>query len=254
MNKTILSILASLAAAAQGSANPAHVEIARRGEAYQLLVNGSPYFVKGAVGAVHLEELAAAGGNSIRASVDSLDRAHHLALTVLADLPLAKQRMGFDYANAEAVERQREQIRAVVLQYKDHPALLAWAIGNELELVTTPAQRVALWQEVDRVAVMIHQIDPHHPVITPVGDAYRRILGELDRYCPHLDAVGLNSYADMLTMPEDLAREGWTRPYLVTEFGPRGHWQVPKTPCLFFNDTTSTEKASFYRQAYEHAV
>ena len=174
--------------------------------------NGKPYFVKGAVGAVHLEELVAAGGNSIRAEVESLDRAQALGLTVLADLPFGKQRLGFDYSNADAVERQREQIRRIVVQSKDHPALLAWAIGNELELVTTPKQRVALWKEVDHVAAMIHDIDPRHPVITPVGDAYRHILHELNQYCPHLDAVGLNSYVDMLALPEDVAREGWTRP------------------------------------------
>lgn len=202
MHKTFLVFLVLTGFAAAGAAEPLPVKIARHGDAYQFLVNGKPYFVKGAVGAVHLEELVVAGGNSIRAGVDSLDRAQALGLTVLAGLPFGKQRMGFDYANADAVERQREKIRQIVLQHKDHPALLAWAIGNEPELVTTPEQRVALWKEVDHVAAMIHEIDPRHPVITPIGDAYRHILHELDQYCPHLDAVGLNSYADMLTLPE----------------------------------------------------
>jgi hypothetical protein len=255
MQKTLLAFSVLLVSCAPaGFAAPSQVRVAPKDGGYQLLLNGKPYFVKGAVGAVHLEELVAAGGNSIRAGVDSLDRAQALGLTVLAGLPFGKQRKGFNYSDAAAVERQRDQIRRIVLQFKDHPALLAWAIGNELELVTTPDERVALWKEVDHVAAMIHEIDPHHPVITPVGDAYRHILHELNQYCPHLDAVGLNSYADMLTLPEDVAREGWTRPYLVTEFGPRGHWQVPRTPWHLPIEDTSTEKAQFYRQAYEHAV
>ena len=57
-------------------------------------LNGKPYFVKGAVGSVHLDELVAAGGNSIRAGVDSLDRAQASGLTVLAGLPFGKQRNG----------------------------------------------------------------------------------------------------------------------------------------------------------------
>ncbi|MGO9242162.1 MAG: hypothetical protein ACLQBJ_15275 [Bryobacteraceae bacterium] len=255
MHKTFLALsvfLAGLSAAA--FAGPSQVKIVAKGAGYEFLLNGKPYFVKGAVGSAHLDELVAAGGNSIRAGVDFLDRAQASGLTVLAGLPFGKQRKGFDYSDAAAADRQRDQIRRIVLQYRDHPALLAWAIGNELELVTTPEQRVPLWKEVDHVAAMIHEIDPHHPVITPVGDAYRQMLHELNQYCPHLDAVGLNSYADMLSLPEDVAREGWTRPYLVTEFGPRGHWQVPRTPWHLPIEDTSTEKAQLYRQAYEHAV
>jgi hypothetical protein len=254
MHKTFLVLLVLTGFAAAGAAEPLPVKIARHGDGWEFLRNGKPYFVKGAVGAVHLEELVSAGGNSIRAGVESLDRAQALGLTVLAGLPFGKQRLGFDYSNPNAVERQRETIRQIVVQYKDHAALLAWAIGNELELVTTPEQRVALWKEVDHVAAMIHELDPQHPVITRVGDAYRHILHELNQYCPHLDAVGLNSYADMLTLPEDIAREGWTRPYLVTEFGPRGHWQVALTPWHLPIEDTSTVKADLYRKAYEHAV
>jgi hypothetical protein len=221
---------------------------------YELVRNGQPYYVKGAVGSVHLEELAAAGGNSIRAGVQDLDRAQALGLTVLAGLPFGKQRSGFDYSDAARVEAQRRQIRQIVEKYRNHPALLAWAIGNELEIRTTPEQRAVLWKEVNQVAKMIHAIDPNHPVITPVGDAYRRMLSELNQYAPDLDAAGLNSYADMLTLPEDIARQGWRRPYLVTEFGPRGHWQVAKTRWNLPVEDTSTEKAAFYRKSYEHAV
>lgn len=246
--------LAVSGCAAAGPAGASRVSIVKSGGRYVLMRNGESYFTKGADGAVHLEELAAAGGNSIRAGVASLDRAQSLGLTVLAKLPFAKQRMGFDYSDAAAVGRQREQIRGIVLQYKDHPALLAWSVGNELEIRTTPEQRAILWKEIDRVARMIHEADPNHPVITAIGGAYRSMLGELNQYCPDLDAVGLNSYADMLALPEDIAKQGWTRPYWVTEFGPRGHWQVPRTEWKLPIEDNSTGKAEFYRKAYLHAV
>jgi hypothetical protein len=235
-------------------AKPSQVKILRQGNSFSLSRNGQPYFSKGAVGAGHLEELAAAGGNSIRAGVDALDRAQSLGLSVLADLPFGKQRWGFNYGDPAAVNRQRDQLRAIVEQNKNHPALLAWALGNELEIATSVEQRAALWKEIDEVARMIHAIDPAHPVITVVGGQYKEVLHELNEYCPHLDAVGLNSYADMLTLPEDIQREGWTRPYWVTEFGPRGHWQVPRTAWKLPIEDSSTEKAAFYRKAYEHAV
>ncbi len=235
-------------------ANPSQVQIVRQGDGFSLLRNGQPYFAKGAVGAEHLEELVAAGGNSIRAGVDMLDRAQGLGLSVLADLPFGKQRWGFNYSDLSAVNRQRDQLRAIVERNKNHPALLVWALGNELEIATTAEQRAVLWKEIDAVARMIHDIDPNHPVITVVGGQYKDMLHELNEYGPHLDAVGLNSYADMLTLPEDIRREGWTRPYWVTEFGPRGHWQVARTAWKLPIEDSSTAKAEFYRKAYEHAV
>ena len=252
MRRSILfPFLLTAAAAFAGSGQ---VRIVRQGDGFSVLRDGQPYFAKGAVGAVHLEELVAAGGNSIRAGAAELDRAQALGLSVLADLPFGKQRWGFDYDDPAAVQRQREQLRAIVEKHKGHPALLAWALGNELEIDTTTKQRAMLWTEVDEVARMIHGIDPNHPVITVVGGQYKEMLHELNQFCPHLDAVGLNAYADMLTLPEDIRREGWTRPYWVTEFGPRGHWQVPCTAWKLPIEDSSTEKAGFYRQAYEHAV
>jgi hypothetical protein len=245
-----LLVLAGVSALAE----PASVRIVKQGDGYSLFRGGRPYFVKGAVGNVRLEELATAGGNSIRASVNDLDRAQALGLSVLVDLPFGKQRWGFDYGDPSAVNAQRDEIRAVVKEHRSHPALLAWAIGNELEINTTPEQRAILWKEVDYVARMIHGIDPDHPAITVVGSQYKEMLHELNQYCPDLDAVGLNSYADMLTLPEDIRREGWTRAFLVTEFGPRGHWQAPLTPWKLPIEDSSTQKAEFYRRAYEHAV
>ena len=70
--KTALSFLLMFAGVAAVAAEPIPVRIVKQGDGYSLLRGGRPYFVKGAVGSVHLEELVAAGGNSIRASVNDL--------------------------------------------------------------------------------------------------------------------------------------------------------------------------------------
>jgi len=243
-------------ASERGDAQPhaSAVQIAEHGGRYVLLRNGEPFFVKGAVANAYLERLASAGGNAIRAGVAHLDRAHSLGLAVLAGLRAGKPRWGFDYTDPAQVQRQLEEVLTVVSQHKGHPALLMWAIGNELELQTTAQERVPVWRAVNQLAEEIKKVDPAHPVITPIGDAYRFILHELDELCPALDAVGLNSYADMLTLPEDVQKQGWTRPYIITEFGPRGHWQVEKTPWGMPIEDTSSEKADFYMRAYTHAV
>lgn len=221
---------------------------------YTLLRDGIPFFIRGAVGNRFLERLVQAGGNSIRAEVRDLDSAHLLGLTVLANLPFGKPRWGFDYTDRTAVANQLHELRQTVRRFNDHPALLMWAIGNELEIWTTPEQRVPLWQAVNQAAEMIHEVDGKHPVITPVGCDYRHLLWEIDELCPALNAIGINAYQDMLNLPEDLRQLRWTRPYVVTEFGPRGHWQVIKTPWGMPLEDSSTHKAEFYRRAYEHAV
>ncbi len=230
------------------------VRIQARDGGYCLERNGALLFIKGAVGSYRLDLLAAAGANSVRTRPQELDMAHKAGLGCLVALPLGNPRHGFDYRDRDRVDAQFDTVRSIVRRHRDHPALLAWNLGNEPEISTTAEQRVALWEEVNRLAVMVKQEDPNHPVIAVLGDAYRRILNELNAHCPALDAVGLNAYADMLTLPEDIARQGWNRPYLVTEFGPRGHWQVPKTPWRMPIEDTSTAKAEFYLKAYRHAV
>lgn len=234
----------------------AQVRIEQQGGGRRLLVDGKPFYVKGAVAASRFELLKESGANAIRtyAPAGELDRIHSLGLMALTGLPLGIQRRGFDYGDAQAVEAQRARIREIVTRFKDHPAVLMWAIGNEPEIQTTPEQRRPLWREVNRIAAMIRRIDPHHPVITVVGGQYKQMLHELVEQVPEIDAIGLNAYQDMLTMPEDIARQGWKRAYVVTEFGPRGHWQVPKTPWKIPIEDTSTEKAEFYEKAYRHAV
>ena len=233
---------------------PPRVSIEKSAAGFRLLRDGEPYFIKGAVGGVRLDQLAAAGGNSTRTVPDRLDEAHVYGLTALAGLPLGIQRSGFDYSNQGSLQQQRNRIRDIVRKWRDHPALLIWNLGNEPEIHTSKEQRRDLWAEVNRLAELVRENDPNHPVISVIGDAYRRILHEIRDACPALDAIGLNAYKDMLTMPEDVAREGWNKPYLVTEFGPVGHWQVPKTAWGIPIEDTSTQKAVFYEKAYRHAV
>ena len=53
--------------------------------------------------------------------------------TVALNLPVASERFGFDYDDAAAVAAQERRIEALVRRYRDHPALLCWILGNELD-------------------------------------------------------------------------------------------------------------------------
>lgn len=238
-------------------AAPSTVTIAKTERGYELLRNGKPYFIKGAGGSEKLDTLVAFGGNSIRTwSVDPavLDKAEARGLTVLTGLRVGLPRHGFDYSNQALVAEQIEAARLTVLKLRDHPALLMWALGNEVELGVKPEDRPRLWNALEQMAQMVKKTDSRHPVIIVLAGIGGGKLAELKKYCPSIDAVGINAYGSMLHVPEVIAKEGWTKPYVVTEFGPRGHWEVAKTAWELPIEDTSTDKAEFYLKAYQHTV
>lgn len=239
----------------------AEVRIVQQDGKWSLLRNGEPYFIRGAVviggaqSAPLLDELKRLGGNSARASAGMLDDLHRRGLTGFIGLPIGKARLGFDYNDREQVSKLESDIREIVTRYKDHPALLLWTIGNEPNIGSTREQARQSYQAIERIAQMVKSIDSKHPVITVIGDGeMRRYLPDLDELCPSLDALGLNAYHSIFFLKEEVAARGWKRPYLITEFGPRGHWQVAKTPWGMPIEDTSTEKATHYRAVYESVV
>lgn len=246
----LLLFLAALASAAE-------VKIVKQDGRWQLLRDNKPYFIKGAGGSSYLDTLVAAGGNSIRTwgvSAETLDQARERGLTVCMGISIGLPRHGFDYTKQASVERQRQYVRDTVLKLKDHPALLMWALGNELELDIDTPTRLALWQEVERLARIVKEADPAHPVIAVLAGAGKTKLTELKEYVPTIDAVGINTYGSMLELPEAIAAQGWEKAYIATEFGPRGHWEVAKTSWGMPLEDTSTEKSDFYLKAYRHAI
>jgi hypothetical protein len=238
-------------------AEPSVVKIVpRAGGGFELLRNGKPYFIKGAVGSRELDRLVTAGGNSIRiySPGAALDDAESRGLTALVGLNLGRPRQGFDYRDARKVQAQRDRVREAVAKFKDHPGVLMWALGNENELRASDEDRLLVWKETEQLARIVKETDPNHPVITVIAGLGKANLEELAQTAPSLDAVGINTYGGMLTLGAAVRKHGWKKPWLVTEFGPRGHWEVSKTAWGMPIEDSSTEKADFYERAYQASV
>ncbi len=54
--------------------------------------------------------------------------------------------------------------------------------------------------------------------------------------------------------PSATAPAGATKPFVLTEFGPPGSWEIPKNAWGAPLEPTSTEKSAFYRHSYERSV
>ncbi len=234
------------------------VELRQTEKGWQLFRGGEPYFIRGAGGDGSLEQLAAAGANSVRTwdadDIDArLDAAHALGLSVTVGIWLGHERHGFDYGDETQVREQFERARETVLRHKDHPAVLLWGIGNEMEGFDE-GDNPAIWKAVNDIAAMVKKLDPFHPTMTATAELGGGRIDGVQKRCPAIDIHGINSYGGSLSVADRYRQGGATKPYVLTEFGPLGVWEIPKNDWGAPTEPTSTEKAAFYRRSYESGV
>lgn len=235
--------------------DPIRVELSGPPPRSQLLRAGQPHFIQGGGGNSSLKALADAGGNSVRTwGTDNLDKllddAHSLGLTVTVGIWLGHARHGFDYTNAKQVEDQVDRARAAILKYKDHPAVLMWGIGNEMES-NGNEDNAAMWSAVNSLGALAHRLDPNHPTMTVVAEIGGKKVQHIHKLCPEIDIVGINSYGGIASVAKRYQDAGGTKPYVVTEFGPPGTWESGKNAFGVVIELSSTEKATRYAKAWE---
>jgi len=223
----------------------------------QLMHDGKPYHIKGVGGDARWDLLAEMGGNSVRTwghdnLSEQLDAAHRLGLTVTAGIWLGQVRQGFDWSDAASLVNQRKVVREAVLKHKNHPALLIWALGNEME--DPQGQNGAVWAEINNLARMVKELDPSHPTMTVIAEIGGDKVRNFHALCPEIDILGINSYGGAGSLGDRYRKAGGTKPYILTEFGPPGIWEIQKDENGAFRELTSTEKAIWYRKAYQHNV
>jgi hypothetical protein len=240
---------------------PARVTIDKTNGQYVLSVNDQPFYINGAgLEFGNISALAKHKGNSFRTwrtdngqntALEILDEAHKHGLMVTMGIEVARERHGFDYNDQKAVTSQLERIRKEVIALKDHPALLIWAIGNELNLRYTNPK---VWDAVNDISQMIHQVDPNHPTTTTLAGISRREVQEIKERAPDLDILSFQVYGKLEQLPKQVRDYGWDGPYMVTEWGATGHWEVPRTSWGVPIEENSSVKAKNYLKRYQNSI
>ena len=147
--------------------------------------------------------------------------------------------------------QQLEKLRLEVLKYKDHPALLAWIIGNELNFDYTNS---AVYDAVNDISEMIHAVDPNHPTTTTVAGLGENVLQDLEARAGDLDFLSFQAYGEIFNVPEFLSEHAIDRPVWITEWGAIGHWEMERTDWGAPLEMNSSEKAGVYLQAYNEII
>lgn len=242
-----LSPMVTSAFAADDNAmtNASHVRIATHDGTARLLVNDEPFVVKGAGMGFKdkdgIQSLAEAGGNAFRtwntADLEmQLEAASEHGLMILAGLELGTELQGFDYSDSRAIDEQHERILSVVERFKNHPNMLGWILGNEPNLMVDANGQVVpadlkVYSAIGKLASNIKSVDPHHPVT--VTFAFTATLSDdvkaALKAAPDLDFVSLQAYGALPVIPQFVSDIELAVPFMITEYGPLGHWEMPAT-------------------------
>lgn len=223
--------------------------------AWQLLRDGVPYHIQGAGGDASRAALAQAGANTFRTwgvgedLEAQLDETQALGLTVVVGHWLGHPRHGFDYGDSTMLAEQKARVRRDVIRYREHPAVLLWALGNEMEGFDD-GDDPRVWNHVQDLAAMVKELDPHHPIMTVTAEIGGGRVPAVNALCPDVDIMGINSYGGLPWVPERYRALGGTKPIVITEFGPPGTWEIAMTSFGAPPELTSTQKARIYAENY----
>ncbi len=243
------------------TAKTTHVEVISTNGVYQLLKDGEVFFIKGAgLESANMESLKKHGGNSFRTwrvnsknstGKEILDQAQSLGLMVCMGIEIGRERHGFDYSDQKAVQEQFDRVKADVLELKDHPALLMWGIGNELNL---RYKNNKVWTAVNDISKMIHQEDGNHPTTTMLAGAEAEMLKDVMAIASDLDLLSFQFYGEIINFPHYIKKANYTGPYIISEWGTTGHWESPNTSWNRPIEETSHEKAASFKDRYQNVI
>ena len=225
---------------------------------YSLIRNSQPYFITGAAGHTSLAKLKEVGGNTIR-TYDTLnlgsilDDAQKNNLAVMVGLPIPEsEHAAFIYNKPEARDKQLRDIRNLVNRYKNHPAVLMWCLGNELDF-SPNIKLYHFYKAFNKLVETIHQDDPNHPVTTTMKNLYPKNLFCISMFTK-VDVLSTNIFISLDEMKEELEKVSWfwQGPFIISEWGIEGPWLKKRNAWGARIEETSHKKAERYREMYQY--
>lgn len=236
------------------------VYVAKTTEGFTLMRNSLPFKIKGAAGSPdHIESLAQAGANTIRVYDTTdlktvLDKALAHNLAVAVDIPMANYQSTFYQSQANR-DSAFIRIKKLVEGHKDHPALLFWMLGNELQFPTDyflNSRQLSFIAFFNTLLKQIHELDPNHPVSTSIASISKKRIFSIQRRSPNLDFISINIFGQIHEMDSQISKLSlfWDGPFLISEWGAEGPWINRKTNWNSTIELTDGEKAKEIEKVY----
>ncbi len=132
---------------------------------------------------------------------------------------------GIDYADPAVIATYENQFRALVNQFKDHPGLLGWGLGNELNIHNSGDDLAAWHALANRLAEVAYEEEgaTYHPTVLVNADLFDSCNVDVvsdDVSLDHVDIWGFNTYFGWdAHCYFDYAERLTAKPVLITEYG-----------------------------------
>lgn len=187
----------------------------------RLILNGEPFFPLGmywgSVTAEQLDVYAQSAFNCLmpygappQEMMDAI-QAHGLkVIYTVKDLYFGSSVCPTDI---HSKEEEYARIKSTVEQFRDHPALMAWYINDELPL--------DMLEQLSQHRQWIEDLDPNHPAWVVLYQ-----IEQIREYLPSYDVIGTDPYP-IPQLPPSKAGE-YARKMTTALCGSRAIWQVPQ--------------------------
>jgi hypothetical protein len=266
----IVAVVVSFLFFWQMAVDAAVVKVVVQNPGWMLLVDGRPFYIKGAgcgisrgsKGEDYLKMARDMGANCVRTwGTDQgnkayLDKAGEYGLMVSAGIWMdwidpAKK---VSYKGDSQYKRDKwNETLDYVRRFKDHPAVLMWNVGNETMCFSQDEEeKIAFCEFLEKLIREIHAIDPAHPVI--YTSAAFLEFPQLKKYVPSLDIVGSNTYGGMRSIQSMWELAGFDKPYVITEFGPYLPMYSPRDVNGRMVELGDYQKAAIYKHTMEQLL
>lgn len=232
------------------------LQIVAQDEGYTLQRQAEAHYIKGAAGNGKLSQIQAMGGNTLRlyhyfATDSILDLADSLGLQVIYDLDMPRESSPFAYDQSQKTDSLVEAIKQSVRRSRHHNSIVAWNIGNEI--VAPDWRKSAPWKLVGRIAQELKVLDPQRLTTTAVPlHPVPLMMARL--YAPELDFLSINAFKLSLGVTSywDYCFVCWDGPYLYSELGPQGTWQVTANEWNVHQEWNDVRKTAHLAYMYDH--
>lgn len=209
----------------------AHIDAHNR-----LILNGEPFFPLGMYwGGVTPEQLdiyAQSAFNCLmpysQPNKETLDQIHARGLKIIYSVKDIYTGTAGCPATVKTQDDEYTCVKSCVEQYRDHPALLAWYINDELPL--DMLDRLSLHRQ------WIEDLDPNHPAWVVLYQ-----VDQVRHYLPSYDVIGTDPYP-IPDRPPAMAAE-YARKMTTALCASRPMWQVPQVFNWAVYKTSEDEKA-----------
>jgi exo-beta-1,3-glucanase (GH17 family) len=101
---------------------------------------------------------------------------------------------------------------------------------------------------------MIDELDPNHPVTTPISGFKPDVIAEIQARAPAIDFISFQMYGSLFGLPDLVAATGFDEPFMMTEWGTIGYWEMETTSWGTPTELTSSEKADVFLRAHNDVL